>query len=860
MADFKTEGRKMVGFPKLLLAALCLSGIIPFALAQDAPGPPRSNFDLGVICSPCSVAKTGDTHVTITAGIRNRGTAVSGNLRLVLGAASLPRGSFIYSELATAPHAPIAGGMASSSREFTVAYRFPGASAFDADGNTQLVLALQEYNATAGVDGMGGWLTSDIVRLAPAGETAMALTQSRMALTRARMVPPSGGETRNGSIYIEGEPTMTVTGTGNSMMVAVTIPKVGNSGEESITLTSANLVHTHARQFFNVTSVAISATRGAVTLGTAVTIAPGGIATNVSFTSTYVNPVNASVNNGGSTTTENFDYTHLLLLSASSIEVWINVRNDSGTALPNTNFTANNIDFLNDEDADGVTDYSEGLAGTNPALGTSMPDKLNLDLMVVYTAEVAAALSNDPMSRITQHVEYANMALTNSGIDAQYKLVHTKEVTYTEQNFDNMLTAMQKQTTPFVGIDTERERVGADLLLLYVDIPRPEGMNDRTALCGKANATGLRREGDLFQHERMDIVAAVNLSCHASTLAHELGHNLGLGHSYKQGDIGTWEWSRGYGVNDQFVTIMGYASEFDVTANRNTKQIYSNPDIIKCGSGTNGLGTAACGVDRTMTAGADATRSIKATMFQIAALTEAAEATDTDNDGLTDARETALGTDPNDADSDDDGLTDGAEVNTHMTDPNDADSDDDGLTDGAEVNTHMTDPDDADSDDDRVNDKLDAFPNDRTETVDTDMDGTGNNTDLDDDGDGLTDEKEATLGTDPLLADTDGDRTNDMADALPLDPSETIDRDMDGVGANRDTNDNNVNIAYEADKGSLHADGANPAKVIADLDDPALIRFLAGRNIKYELSGVFISTNLANWNRFEEEDEAAGVD
>ena len=67
-------------------------------------------------------------------------------------------------------------------------------------------------------------------------------------------------------------------------------------------------------------------------------------------------------------------------------------------------------------------------------------------------------------------------------------------------------------------------------------------------------------------------------------------------------------------------------------------------------------------------------------------------------------------------------------------------------------------------------------------------------------------------------------------------------------------------LPMRLDKGSLHPDGANPAKVIADLDDPALIRFLAGRNIKYELSGVFIRTNLANWNRFEEEDEAAGVD
>ena len=58
---------------------------------------------------------------------------------------------------------------------------------------------------------------------------------------------------------------------------------------------------------------------------------------------------------------------------------------------------------------------------------------------------------------------------------------------------------------------------------------------------------------------------------------------------------------------------------------------------------------------------------------------------DSDGDGLTDAVETGLGTNPLDADSDDDGLSDGAEVNTHSTNPLDADSDDDGFGDGVEV-------------------------------------------------------------------------------------------------------------------------------------------------------------------------------
>ena len=58
---------------------------------------------------------------------------------------------------------------------------------------------------------------------------------------------------------------------------------------------------------------------------------------------------------------------------------------------------------------------------------------------------------------------------------------------------------------------------------------------------------------------------------------------------------------------------------------------------------------------------------------------------DTDGDGLTDAEEGDLGTDPNDADTDDDGLSDGEEVNEYGTDPLNPDTDHGGVSDGEEV-------------------------------------------------------------------------------------------------------------------------------------------------------------------------------
>lgn len=134
---------------------------------------------------------------------------------------------------------------------------------------------------------------------------------------------------------------------------------------------------------------------------------------------------------------------------------------------------------------------------------------------------------------------------------------------------------------------------------------------------------------------------------------------------------------------------------------------------------------------------------------------------DTDGDGLTDAEEVLLGTNPNDTDSDDDGLNDGDEENVIGTDPLDSDSDDDGLNDGDEMTVHGSDPLVADTDGDGLNDgnEVNTHGSDPTKT-DTDNDGLGDfdevNThftspsNVDTDGDGLLDGTEISFGTDPL--------------------------------------------------------------------------------------------------------------
>ena len=74
-----------------------------------------------------------------------------------------------------------------------------------------------------------------------------------------------------------------------------------------------------------------------------------------------------------------------------------------------------------------------------------------------------------------------------------------------------------------------------------------------------------------------------------------------------------------------------------------------------------------------------------------------------------------------------------------------------------------------DADRDGVEDDVDTCRTDsNADQQDADGDGAGDVCDTDDDGDGLSDSKESTVGTDPLVADTDEDGVNDKADASPL--------------------------------------------------------------------------------------------
>ena len=160
-------------------------------------------------------------------------------------------------------------------------------------------------------------------------------------------------------------------------------------------------------------------------------------------------------------------------------------------------------------------------------------------------------------------------------------------------------------------------------------------------------------------------------------------------------------------------------------------------------------------------------------------------AVDSDADGLTDAEEAALGTNPALADTDGDLLRDLIEVRgTNPTNPLVADTDGDGLSDGAEDadrdgarDVTETDPNNTDSDGGTVSDGVEV-------TRGTDpLDPSDDLPPADTDGDGLTDAEEALLGTDPALADTDSDGLSDFVEATGAAGTNPLlfDTDSDGL-------------------------------------------------------------------------------
>ena len=414
-------------------------------------------------------------------------------------------------------------------------------------------------------------------------------------------------------------------------------------------------------------------------------------------------------------------------------------------------FDIGELDYLEDTDGDGVSDPNERIMGTDPEDADSTPGRSTVDVVAFYTDGYSG---RDPTTRIQHVFTLANAIFDNSQLDMRLRVVGTVPVELEDED-DSSSDLSQ------AAVRQASEAHGADLNVLFRDQPADGGA------CGWApkGADGDRGHFDADELERLGrSYATVVGTCSGRTLAHELGHVMGLGHSVWQNGTGTWRWARGHAVEDEFFTTMSYG--------RGGREVgvFSSPSLSCRGeSGTH----HACGIARGGVDDADAAASLDAVRFQIAGHRRSFR--DTDRDGFVDPVDDL----PNNAsewwDTDGDGIG------------NNADVDDDG---------------------DGTNDVIDAFPLDATETRDSDGDGTGDNADAfprdagetsDSDGDGLGDNADAFPDDPDETKDTDGDGVGDNGDPFPRDPNESADTDGDGVGDNADPDADGDGVADTLD-------------------------------------------------------------
>lgn len=149
-----------------------------------------------------------------------------------------------------------------------------------------------------------------------------------------------------------------------------------------------------------------------------------------------------------------------------------------------------------------------------------------IDIMIVYDSTAKAWVDNHGgMNLFAQDaVARMNQAMHDSNIDLDFNLVHTESISYSHSTLDNDLSALVGNSGVFANVHELRNTYGADLVAMLVDTGSVYG----------AVGLGYSLRYTWGQPDYGLTVSAIQTVAITHTMTHEVGHNLGAGHSKNQ--------------------------------------------------------------------------------------------------------------------------------------------------------------------------------------------------------------------------------------------------------------------------------------------------------------------------------------
>lgn len=202
-----------------------------------------------------------------------------------------------------------------------------------------------------------------------------------------------------------------------------------------------------------------------------------------------------------------------------------------------------------------------------PAVLAATTDPVYVDMLIAYDASAAswARANGGGLSAFAEvQVQKMNTAIANTGLDAYYRfrLVGTCEVGSSAYGrLDYALQAAREGMTlngvSWAGIRAKRDEVNADIVCVLSD---GEGVDTTNGL-----GYSLRADSEAFA-EWAYSACLIRAVANGYTMAHEVGHNMGAGHSDMMSDVENrgpqyHSYSSGYYFkvgSEQYYTIMAY--------------------------------------------------------------------------------------------------------------------------------------------------------------------------------------------------------------------------------------------------------------------------------------------------------------